>query len=72
MNKNKEKTSRRKFLGVAGTSLAGLAIVSSMGVTQTKAQTFSSETHLTLENWLLDTGKDDISTNLYETTAEQI
>ena len=68
---NKNKTNRREFLGIAGASLAGLAILGA-GLPQILAKESSSRQSATIEEWLLNTGADDLPKGLYLGALEQL
>jgi hypothetical protein len=69
---NKNKTNRREFLGIAGASLAGLAVIGAVGLPQAAAQESSFSQKATLEEWLLNTGADDLPKGLYQGALEQL
>jgi hypothetical protein len=69
---NKNKTNRREFLGLAGASLAGLAIAGAVGLPQAVAKGFSSPQKANIEEWLLNTGADDLPKGLYQRALEQL
>ena len=64
---NKSKTNRRDFLKITGVSLTGLALVGTVGMPQAaaaKEASLSSKT--SLEQWLLETGADELPPSLYD------
>jgi hypothetical protein len=68
------KSSRRKFLGVAGTSLASLAIAS-VSLNMPEASAFSKASapqSPSMETWLLSTGQDDLNPELYTMALQQL
>lgn len=68
----KNKSNRREFLGTAGASIAGLAVVSTViGVSPETAAAKTKKTELSFENWLLNTGKDKIAPNIYNAAASK-
>ena len=69
---NKNKTNRREFLGIAGASLAGLAIAGAVGLPQIIAKESSSRRNAPIEEWLLNTGADDLPQGLYQAASEQL
>lgn len=69
---NKNKTNRREFLGIAGASLAGLAIAGVVGLPQAIAKGASSQQQGAIEDWLLNTGADDLPRGLYQSALEQL
>lgn len=69
---NKNKTNRREFLGIAGISLAGLAVAGVVGLPQINAKEASSRRKGTMEEWLLNTGADDLPQGLYQNALEQL
>ena len=69
---NKNKTNRREFLGIAGASLAGLAIAGAVGLPKVTAKESSSRQNASLEQWLLNTGADDLPQSLYQGALEQL
>ena len=62
---NKSKTNRRDFLKITGASLTGLALVSAVGVPQLIAKKPSLRSKASLEQWLLETGADDLPPSLF-------
>jgi hypothetical protein len=69
---NKNKTNRREFLGIAGASLAGLAVIGAVRLPKSAAQESSFSQKATLEEWLLNTGADDLPQGLYQAASEQV
>jgi len=69
---NKNKTNRREFLGIAGISLAGLAVAGVAGLPQIIAKESSSRQSAPIEEWLLNTGADDLPQGLYQRALEQV
>jgi len=69
---NKNKTNRREFLGIAGASLAGLAVAGAVGLPQIIAKESSSRKNASIEEWLLNTGADDLPQGLYQAASEQL
>jgi hypothetical protein len=69
---NKNKTNRREFLGIAGASLAGLAAIGALGLPQANAKESSSRQKGTIEDWLLNTGADDLPQGLHRAALEQL
>jgi hypothetical protein len=70
---NKKKTNRREFLGIAGASLAGLAIAGMAGVPQQViAKESASRRQTSVEEWLLNTGADDLPKGLYQNALAQM
>jgi hypothetical protein len=69
---NKNKTNRREFLGIAGASLAGLAVAGAVGLPQIFAKESSSRQNANLEEWLLNTGADDLPQGLFQGALEQL
>jgi hypothetical protein len=62
---NKSKTNRREFLKITGASLTGLALASAVGLPQAAAKEPSLRSKTSLEQWLLETGADDLSPSLF-------
>jgi DMSO/TMAO reductase YedYZ molybdopterin-dependent catalytic subunit len=69
---NKNKTNRREFLGIAGLSLAGLAVASVAGLPQVIAKESASRQSVNFEQWLLNTGADDLPKGIYQKALEQL
>jgi hypothetical protein len=69
---NKNKTNRREFLGIAGASLAGLAAIGALGLPKANAKESSSSQKAAIEDWLLNTGADDLPRGLYQGALEQL
>jgi hypothetical protein len=69
---NKNKTNRREFLGIAGVSLAGLALAGVVGVPKIVAKESVSQPKGTIEEWLLNTGADDLPQSLFQGAREQL
>jgi hypothetical protein len=62
----KNESNRREFLGTAGASLAGFAVVSTViGGLPNAVEAKTSKKRNSMEDWLLSTGKDKISPNIY-------
>ena len=63
---NKSKTNRRDFLKMTGASLTGLALVGTVGIPQAAAANESSlRSKESMEQWLLNTGADELPPSLY-------
>lgn len=69
---SKSKTDRREFLKITGVSLTGLALVGKFGVPQVLANTRSSGSETALENWLLNTGADELSPSLFTDVLQKL
>jgi hypothetical protein len=69
---NKNKTNRREFLGIAGASLAGLAAIGALGLPKADAKESSSRRMASIEEWLLNTGADDLPQSLHQAALEQL
>lgn len=69
---NKNKTNRREFLGIAGISLAGLAVAGMVGLPQIIAKESSSRQNASIEEWLLNTGADTLPRGLYQGALEHV
>ena len=69
---NKGKTNRREFLKITGASLTGLALVSTVGIPQTIAKEKSSRSQMSLEQWLLNTGAEELPPNLYNDVLQKL
>ena len=63
---NKSKTNRREFLKITGASLTGLALVGTVGMPQASAKEPSLQSKTSLEQWLLETGADELPPSLYD------
>lgn len=63
---NKSKTNRRDFLKITGASLTGLALAGAVGMPQAAAKEPSLHSKESLEQWLLNTGADELPPNLYD------
>lgn len=62
---SKSKTNRRDFLKITGASLTGLALASVVGIPQASAKEPSLRSKTSLEQWLLETGADELPPSLY-------
>ncbi|HEX8736065.1 MAG TPA: twin-arginine translocation signal domain-containing protein [Pyrinomonadaceae bacterium] len=69
---NKNKTNRREFLGMAGISLAGLAVAGMVGLPQVIAKGSASRQEANIEEWLLNTGADTLPRGLYQSALEKV
>lgn len=69
---NKSKTNRREFLKITGASLTGLALVSAVGVPQAMAKTPALRAEIALEQWLLNTGADELPPNIYNDMLQKL
>jgi hypothetical protein len=69
---NKSKTNRREFLKITGVSLTGLALVGAVGIPQAMAKEKTSRSEASVEQWLLNTGADDLSPNLYNDMLQKL
>jgi hypothetical protein len=69
---NKSKTNRRDFLKITGASLTGLALVGVVGMPQAIAKEPSLHSKMSLEQWLLETGADDLKPNLYNDVLQKV
>jgi hypothetical protein len=69
---NKSKTNRREFLKITGASLTGLALVSAVGIPQIIAKERSLRSEMPLEQWLLNTGADELPPNLYNDVLQNL
>jgi nitrous oxide reductase len=67
------KKSRREFLGVAGATLAGAVIAStSLKLTAAAATSPAAAQAESLEVWLLNTGQQNLSPELFMTVREKV
>jgi DMSO/TMAO reductase YedYZ molybdopterin-dependent catalytic subunit len=62
---NKSKTNRRDFLKITGASLTGLALVGAAGAPRALAKEPALRSETSLEQWLLNTGADELPANLF-------
>jgi hypothetical protein len=69
---SKSKTNRRDFLKITGASLTGLALASVVGIPQAIAKEKSSRSKESMEQFLLNTGADDLSANLYNEVLQKV
>jgi hypothetical protein len=69
---SKSKTNRREFLKITGASLTGLALVSTVGISQTIAKERPSRSEMSLEQWLLNTGADELPPNLFNEVLQNL
>jgi len=69
---NKSKTNRREFLKITGASLTGLALVSAVGVPQVMAKEPALRSEMPLEQWLLNTGADELPPNIYNDMLQKL
>jgi hypothetical protein len=69
---SKSKTNRRDFLKVTGASLTGLALAGVVGIPQAIAKESSKRSKESMEQWLLNTGADDLSPNLYNDVLQKV
>jgi hypothetical protein len=69
---NKSKTNRREFLKITGASLTGIALVSAIGVPQAIAGEKTLRSEMPLEQWLLNTGADELPPNLYNDMLQKL
>lgn len=69
---NKSKTNRREFLKITGASLTGLALVGTVGMPQASAKEPSLHSKTSLEQWLLETGADELPPNLYNDVLQKV
>ena len=69
---NKSKTNRREFLKITGASLTGLALVSAVGVPQVMAEKTALRAETPLEQWLLNTGADELPPNIYNDMLQKL
>ena len=69
---NKSKTNRREFLKITGISLTGLALVSAVGAPQAIAKEPFLRSDVSLEQWLLNTGADELSPGVYEDVLQKL
>jgi hypothetical protein len=67
----KYKLARREFLGVTGVSLAGLAIAMMPVMTPGAGNALMSFQNMPLDLWLLNTGQDDLKTEIYQSALQQ-
>jgi len=69
---SKSKTNRRDFLKITGASLTGLALASVVGIPQAIAKQPSKRSKESMEQFLLNTGADDLSANLYNEVLQKV
>jgi hypothetical protein len=69
---SKSKTNRREFLKITGASLTGLALVSAVGVPQAIAKEPALRSEMPLEQWLLNTGADELPPNLFNDALQKL
>jgi hypothetical protein len=69
---SKSETSRRDFLKITGISLTGIALAGAVGIPQLSAKEPSSRSKESLEQWLLNTGADDLPSNLFVDVLEKV
>lgn len=69
---NESKTNRREFLKLTGVSLTGLALVSAIGVPQLLAKEKSLRSEMPLEQWLINTGADELPPSLYNDVLQKL
>jgi hypothetical protein len=69
---SKSKTNRRDFLKITGASLTGLALAGVVGIPQAIAKEPFSRSKESLEQWLLNTGADDLAPELYTDVLQKV
>jgi hypothetical protein len=69
---SKSETNRRDFLKITGASLTGLVLASVVGMPEAIAKEPLSRSKGSMEQWLLNTGADDLPSNLYVDTLEKV
>lgn len=69
---SKSKTNRRDFLKITGVSLTGLALVSTVGVPQAIAKITSGGSEISMEQWLLNTGADELPPSLFNVVLQKL
>jgi DMSO/TMAO reductase YedYZ molybdopterin-dependent catalytic subunit len=69
---SKSKTNRREFLKITGASLTGLALVSAVGIPQAIAKEPSLRSKESMEQWLLNTGADELPPNLFNDVLQKL
>jgi hypothetical protein len=69
---NKNKTNRREFLKITGASLTGLALAGAVGIPQLIAKEPTSRAQASLEEWLLNTGAEELPPNLYNDVLQRL
>lgn len=70
---SESKKSRREFLGIAGATLAGVAIASStLKLPTAVANSITDSRGSSLEAWLLSTGQQELDPQLYSLVQQSI
>ena len=69
---NKSKTNRREFLKITGASLTGLALVGVIGAPEATAKEPILRSKTSLEQWLLNTGADELPPTLYNDVLQKL
>ena len=69
---SKSKTNRRDFLKIAGVSLTGIALVGAVGGSQAAAKEPFVRSKTSLEQWLLETGSDELPRSLYDDVLQNV
>jgi DMSO/TMAO reductase YedYZ molybdopterin-dependent catalytic subunit len=69
---SKSKTNRRDFLKITGVSLTGLALAGVVGLPQAIAKEPFSRSKMPLEQWLLETGADDLPPKIYDNVLQKL
>ena len=69
---SKSKTNRRDFLKITGASLTGLALITTVGVPQAAAKTSPVGSEMALEQWLLNTGADELPPSLFNDVLQKV
>ncbi|HVF55219.1 MAG TPA: hypothetical protein VM934_03665 [Pyrinomonadaceae bacterium] len=70
---SESKKNRRQFLGMAGASLAGIAIVStSLKLPDASAKSPVARQSDSLESWLLNTGQEELDPQLLMSVQQRV
>ena len=70
---NKNKSTRREFLEITGVTLTGIALANfSVTPNVFSQQPVQTSANTDIEEWLLNTGADDIPPGLYQKALQQL